>query len=204
MGNRNGQKVSPAAEKALIENFRSSIRSANLVIVCDYGKGTLSEEVLRAVIGFSRSAGVPVVACSAGGDCRKFAGCKGIVTTRPGISSATGRPAGTPGETCSAGEQLLVDVRCEFVLVIHDDAGLSLFCDGRQPEHFPSRVKLTFDETATADSTTSAILLALACEASPVDASALGVFAGSTLAGRGADGELSRKAILEELARAHA
>ncbi|HKX46856.1 MAG TPA: PfkB family carbohydrate kinase, partial [Planctomycetota bacterium] len=69
-------------ERALLDGLEERVRAADAVVLSDYGKGALTEPVLRRVIDASRAARVPVLVDPKGADYARYRGATLLTPNR--------------------------------------------------------------------------------------------------------------------------
>jgi D-beta-D-heptose 7-phosphate kinase/D-beta-D-heptose 1-phosphate adenosyltransferase len=137
--------------------------SADAVLLSDYGKGVVGEELAARVIAAAARAGRPVVVDPKG---RRAARYRGASVVKPNVSELaelTGLPARAFPELLAAGVRLSDELPGTAVLVTRGPEGMALFRAGAAPALLPAAPpRRVFDVTGAGDAAAAALALALA------------------------------------------
>ena len=162
-----------ATESALRSALRERLSEADIVLVNDYGKGTLTAQLLQDLIGAARDADVPVIVDPhKERDFTRYRGATGITPNRPETARATGQVVTTVDEARASATQLLMDLELQFALITLDRDGM-LLQSGESGLHIATTPREVFDVTGAGDTVLSAFGVALASGASPAEAASL-------------------------------
>jgi D-beta-D-heptose 7-phosphate kinase/D-beta-D-heptose 1-phosphate adenosyltransferase len=137
------------------ERFAKLVKSADVVVLSDYGKGTLSRAT--ELIAQCRAAHVPVLVDPKGTDFKRYYGAFALTPNRGEFEAVVGRCA-TEDELLSRGRKLRADLALEALLVTRGDQGMTLFTAG-EPHTLPTQAREVFDVTGAGD-TVIAVLAA--------------------------------------------
>lgn len=177
--------LSAAAEKALLKNIDDALRSAQGVILSDYGKGVVSPRVLAAAISGARRRGLPVTVDP---KIENFPRYRRVSCITPNLQEAWAgmRRIPRPGEKAlvSLGRDMLRQLEAETVLITRGAEGMSLFERSGRVTHIPTRAQEVFDVTGAGDTVISVLTLALACGAKPREAAELANHAAGIVVGK--------------------
>ncbi|HEY7707476.1 MAG TPA: D-glycero-beta-D-manno-heptose-7-phosphate kinase [Gaiellaceae bacterium] len=156
----------------IVDSIAGRLGEVDAVVLSDYAKGVVSQELAARVIQLAREAEKPVVADPKGSEYAKYGGAT-VIT--PNVHEAK-RAAGLDGETHHDLDEVqgrLAGILGGSALLITRGAqGMSLF-DGGAAVDIPSRAQSVFDVTGAGDAVVSTLALALGCGASLEDASRL-------------------------------
>ena len=161
-------------EAVLRDALRERLAESDAVLVNDYGKGTLTAELLQDLIADARDASVPVIVDPhKERDFTRYRGATGVTPNRPETARATGLPVDDVEEARTAGRKLLDDLDLQFALITLDRDGMLL--QGRDADglHIATTPREVFDVTGAGDTVLSAFGVALASGASPSEAATL-------------------------------
>jgi len=134
--------------KALVQQFRAALEDAQVVILSDYGKGTLADvaELIRA----ARGAKKPVVADPKGHDFSIYRGATLLTPNVPELAAVVGA-VGTVEELVAKGEKLRKELELDALLVTRSEHGMTLLQAGRPPLHLAAEAREVFDVTGAGD-----------------------------------------------------
>ena len=114
------------AYAALIAKIESAIASADAVVLSDYAKGALTEEVCQRTIEMARRAGVPVLVDPKR---RSFARYRGATTICPNLnelSVVSGIPPQNLGALLDAGQTMVTDLGLDYLTATMSEKGIAL------------------------------------------------------------------------------
>jgi D-beta-D-heptose 7-phosphate kinase/D-beta-D-heptose 1-phosphate adenosyltransferase len=152
-------------EKA--EEFLTAVRAAlpgvRAVVLSDYGKGCLTDELLRAILDSARDAGLPVVGDPKGRDYGRYRGAALVTPNRLELAEAVGRRLVTAGELERAGRELMAACGLANLLITRSEDGMMLLEGGQdEPVILPSQAREVFDVSGAGDTVAAVMAAALA------------------------------------------
>ncbi len=152
--------------QVLPEGFGAALEAADLLILSDYGKGTLSE--VQAFIAAARAAGKRVLADPKGRDFRRYYGATLITPNLAEFEAVVG-PCRNDAELVERGQALLDECALEALLITRGEKGMTLFERGREARHLAAHAREVFDVTGAGD-TVIAVLAAGIAAGMPLEA----------------------------------
>jgi len=154
------EDLSASGSEALADLYRGLLPDADLVVLSDYGKGTLSRA--SEWIGWARSAGRPVLVDPKGADFTRYRGATALTPNGTELATVVGDWA-TEADLVQRGERLCRDLGLEALVVTRGKVGLTLIRDGIEPVHFPARAREVFDVTGAGDTVLATLAAARGC-----------------------------------------
>ncbi|WP_295452158.1 bifunctional D-glycero-beta-D-manno-heptose-7-phosphate kinase/D-glycero-beta-D-manno-heptose 1-phosphate adenylyltransferase HldE [uncultured Thiodictyon sp.] len=138
--------------------FLRLINASELVILSDYGKGTLADPqgFIRAARALSR----PVLIDPKGRDFGKYRGATLITPNRAEFEAVVGHCA-TEAELLAKGEALLRDIQLEALLITRGEQGMTLLSRTEPPHHLQSQAREVYDVTGAGDTVIAVLAAAL-------------------------------------------
>ncbi|TFH87586.1 bifunctional D-glycero-beta-D-manno-heptose-7-phosphate kinase/D-glycero-beta-D-manno-heptose 1-phosphate adenylyltransferase HldE [Billgrantia azerbaijanica] len=143
----------------LLERVAVALPAADLVILSDYGKGTLGR--VEALIETVRAAGKRVLIDPKGGDFTKYRGASVITPNLAEFEAVVG-PCRSDAELAAKGEALRAELALEALLITRSEKGMTLIREGHEPLHLPTRAREVYDVTGAGDTVIGVLGLALA------------------------------------------
>lgn len=143
----------------LVERVAAVLDSVDLVILSDYGKGTLSR--VEALITLVREAGKRVLVDPKGSDFRRYRGANVITPNLSEFEAVVGR-CRDEAELAAKGEALCRELELEALLITRSEKGMTLIRNDHAPLHLPTRAREVFDVTGAGDTVIGVLGLALA------------------------------------------
>jgi D-beta-D-heptose 7-phosphate kinase/D-beta-D-heptose 1-phosphate adenosyltransferase len=150
------EKITPipsTLEERVIQKLEEILPQVDIVAISDYGKGFLTEKVLRACF----AKGVPTIVDPKGADFTKY---RGATLIKPNLSEAYAAAKLGPQASLDEVAKKLEDLT-EILLITRSEAGISVFQKGERAD-FPVRSKEVKDVTGAGDTVLSMICLGLA------------------------------------------
>jgi D-beta-D-heptose 7-phosphate kinase/D-beta-D-heptose 1-phosphate adenosyltransferase len=148
-----------SAEDRILDAASCAIAPADAVIVSDYGKGLLSDRVLREV--FRMAAGKPILADPKRLDFSVYSGATILTPNRKELSAATGLPCETDAEALAAARHAQVMCGTD-ILLTRSEKGMSYFPRDGAPIHVPTVARDVFDVSGAGDTVIATLAAAIA------------------------------------------
>jgi rfaE bifunctional protein kinase chain/domain len=157
--------VNETLEKKLIHAIGENLPGSDAVVVSDYGKGVLTDRVLKFVIQEAGSLGVPICVDPKETRLLSYVGVTVITPNQHEAGFAYGRRIVDEGTLAEVGWGLSKKLSCDGVLITRGERGMSLFEKSGDYTHFPTVARDVFDVTGAGDTVVAAFALALAAGA---------------------------------------
>jgi D-beta-D-heptose 7-phosphate kinase/D-beta-D-heptose 1-phosphate adenosyltransferase len=176
--------VTGIIEDAIVAELEKRLPAADALVLSDYGKGVLTDRVLRAAIDGARARGIPVVVDPKGSDYGRYRGA-GIVTPNlKELAEAAGRLPAGDAEIESAAREVLKKSGIAAMLATRGGDGLSVIGGPDDALHIRAQAREVFDVSGAGDTVVATLALALATGANLATAAALANLAGSIVVGK--------------------
>jgi D-beta-D-heptose 7-phosphate kinase/D-beta-D-heptose 1-phosphate adenosyltransferase len=154
--------LSGAARVELLERARARVASVGAVVLSDYGKGVLTDDVLRSVIDAARAAGLPVLVDPKGADFTRYRGATLITPNRKEAELALGRKLPDLARVEEGAGELIELAELEAAVVTLGAEGIYFRTrDGRSGRE-ATRARAVFDVTGAGDTVIAQLALFLA------------------------------------------
>lgn len=187
------------AADRLVRAVREVAQGAGVILVSDYGKGVVTDAVIRAC----RDAAAVVVVDSKARSFRRYGEVDIIKPNAAELAYATGMPTGTDAEISEALGQALTLCDARAILVTRAAKGISLAVRGEPVRHFPGTPREVFDASGAGDTTLAALGLALAARSPMDDAVAFAMLASGVAVGKVGTATVSPDELVEASLAAH-
>ena len=166
--------ISKETEKKLIDEIEKSVPQYDAVILSDYHIGTLSDNVISAVISTAKKFNKKVVV-DAQRDLNRYYGVTSMTPNLPDTQKHVGFYLKNKEDFMKAGNILLEQSGAEAVLITCGADGMVVVDNNGKYTHIPVFNKAeVFDVTGAGDTVTALYTLALAAGAEPVYAAIIG------------------------------
>jgi D-beta-D-heptose 7-phosphate kinase/D-beta-D-heptose 1-phosphate adenosyltransferase len=167
-------------EDLLLERYKKHLRSANLVILSDYQKGTLTKA--QTFIQLACEAGIPVLVDPKGNDFSIYSNATIITPNLKEFETIAG-PCHNEQDLLHKGRDLLKRYHINTLLVTRGEDGMTLI-EAEETVHFPAYAREIVDVTGAGDTVISVLGAAVAAGMDLANAVALANLAASIAVGK--------------------
>lgn len=162
------------AQQRFIEACLLAVDKADAVLLSDYAKGALSEELCQAVIGRAKAQGKPVSVDPKPANIRFYRGASIVTPNLKEAQAIAGSDMDNEVLVEAKGIEMRDKWRLDAVLITRGEHGMSLIPGGgAKPLHIPTRAQEVFDVTGAGDTVIATLTLGLAAGMPLADACAL-------------------------------
>lgn len=169
----------------------AEIALADGVILEDYGKGVINQEVVDVALKAARAKGVPIGLDPKDNHILNVEGITLATPNRKEAFNAAGvnetRPAAHPLEDAAilrVGDILLQKWKPQLLMITLGGDGMLLLEQGKKPIHVPTRAREVFDVSGAGDTVIATCVLARAAGASFVEAAEIANYAAGVVVGK--------------------
>ncbi len=194
--------ITPHAERELVDRIDDHVAKADLVIISDYTKGSVTGGVLAAAMSAASKRAKPVIVGPKGADFSKYRGCSAVVPNLKELAIATAMAVSADVDVVAAADALLRSVGCEFVVVTRGGDGMTLVRQEGAPLHVRGFSRHVYDVAGAGDTALATLGLALASDASLDDAVRLANVAGGLAVTKVGVAAVTRAELLDDLGEA--
>lgn len=167
----------PAQVSRLVRKVKTRLARTDAVIFEDYGKGFLTDDLVRKISEDALNAGKLVTADPNPHRTLDWNGLTAVKPNRNEAFLAAGLPWSDPVSEpmkdkplLKAGEILLKKWQAKLLLITLGEQGMMLFQRDRKPHHIPTKARQVFDVSGAGDTAIALFTLALCCGGSAVEA----------------------------------
>jgi D-beta-D-heptose 7-phosphate kinase/D-beta-D-heptose 1-phosphate adenosyltransferase len=181
------ETIAPIAERTagkLIGLAEELIQQASAVVLSDYAKGVLTEEVIQAIIAKARAVGRTVVVDPKGTDYRRYRGASVITPNRGELSSAVGEKLEGDAAIVDGARRLIERIDIQAVLVTRSHEGMTYVARDGRVVHLAAQAREVFDVSGAGDTAVATFAAALGQGMDPVEAAALANAAAGVVVGK--------------------
>ena len=162
LDNENAAELDPESAEILVSALGERVTGVDVLILSDYGKGMLTEPIVRELIGKCRIEGIPVLADPKGKNFDKYSGASVLTPNRREAAEACKLEESDPQLVYKAGNQLLNEYNLDSVLITESENGMTVFPKDGTHRHFDASAKEVFDVTGAGDTVIACLGVALA------------------------------------------
>lgn len=193
----NSQDINKQTEQKLLAQFKKAIARADLVIVSDYLKGTLTNSLMRSICRISRSYNKTLIIGPKGKDYRKYRGATGLVFNRSEAGMLTGIEIKDNKSRSMNGKWLIKNLQLKFAVITLGEEGIYLIDKSGNEIYEPAQPLTVYDVTGAGDSVLATLGLALASEYSYQTALQLANLAAGVVVSKVGTATVSRNEIID-------
>ena len=178
------KKIGHEMAAELTDYVGGAISEFDLLLIADYGRGVITQELVENVVGKARERGKKIVVNPKRENFMLYEGVDVIRTNFREAGYVTRVSATDEAGLLIMGEKLLSSLRCGAVLITWIEEGFHLFERGGKRTFIPPLVKRPVDVTGVGDAITCALALGLAAGATLEDSARLANYAGAIVANK--------------------
>ena len=182
---------------AALEDFRTQLPLADVVILSDYGKGGLAH--IADMIQSARAAGKPVLVDPKGDDYERYRGATLLTPNRSEFREVAGSWK-TEEELSNKAEKLRKELQLDALLITRSEDGMSLF-RANDVLHEPTHTREVFDVSGAGDTVIATLAVMLASGADLTDAMRIANRAAGIVVGKLGTAVVSREEIIQDMER---
>ncbi|NNM50611.1 MAG: bifunctional D-glycero-beta-D-manno-heptose-7-phosphate kinase/D-glycero-beta-D-manno-heptose 1-phosphate adenylyltransferase HldE [Pseudomonadales bacterium] len=175
------QGFSPEEAMKLHHPLREALASADVLVISDYGKGSLAG--YAAIMAMAREGDVPVLVDPKGQDFTRYHGAA-LLTPNMGEFEAVVGTVHSEQELQEKGQSLMEQLDMPALLVTRSEHGMTLLQRDGQAMHLPAQAREVFDVTGAGDTVISVLAAALAAGEPLPQAVALANIAAGVVVGK--------------------
>jgi len=173
------QIAGPSREQIaqVVAAIQKVLPEIDAIIFEDYGKGFLKGDLVAQVATAAQTAGKIVTADPNSRNLIDWRGTTAVKPNRTEAFLAAGIPwcdpdkaPGGDADLARAGKALVEKWEAKYVLITLGEHGMMLFQKNEPPHHIPTKARQVFDVSGAGDTAIALFTLALACDATPIEA----------------------------------
>jgi D-beta-D-heptose 7-phosphate kinase / D-beta-D-heptose 1-phosphate adenosyltransferase len=150
-----------SAYEELRRQFEAALRGASVVILSDYAKGVLTEELCQLLIQAARAARVPLLVDPKSRSFERYRGATTICPNLNELTLATQESSKDLNQILASGQLLLAKLGIEFLAVTLSEKGIAVLYPDRHVL-LPAVARNVFDVSGAGDTVIATLALALA------------------------------------------
>jgi D-beta-D-heptose 7-phosphate kinase/D-beta-D-heptose 1-phosphate adenosyltransferase len=190
-----------AAAAGLLLPYRDALSACDIVVLSDYGKGTLGPAA--ELIAAARQAGKPVLVDPCGSDFSAYRGASIITPNLAEFERAAGR-CDSEEELASRASEVMARYELAAILLTRGEHGMTLFRPGEPEQHLPTLAREVFDVTGAGDTVIAVLAAAMAAGEPLASAMTLANLAAGIVVSRLGTASVSRPELVSAARGAHA
>lgn len=168
---------------AVVSAATAALESAGVLIISDYGKGTVTGELVARLIAAAKAAGKPVIVDPKSRDFDRYRGATLITPNLKELGEAANGDLSSEDGIAAAARRLLSGAAIEAMLVTRGAQGMSLITQDTA-DHFPSRAREVFDVSGAGDTVLAMLAAGIAAGTPTLEAAQLANVAAGIVVGK--------------------
>ena len=175
----------------VVAAVQKRLKDFDAIIFEDYGKGLLTADLVAQIARDARAAKKIVTADPNPHNRIDWSGVTAVKPNRSEAFLAAGVPdrdADLPpkkdAELVRAGKELMRKWGTQHLLITLGEQGVMFFEKGKHPHHIPTKARDVFDVSGAGDTAIAIFTLALACNATPLEAAQIANHASAVVVGK--------------------
>ncbi len=176
--------VAGKIEDSILDRIEEMLPRANVLVLSDYGKGVLTDRVLRTAIAGAKARNIPIVVDPKGADYSRYRGASVVTPNQKELAEAAGATASGDSEVEGLARLVLAKSGIDSMVATRGGEGLSVVRMDRNAVHIHAQAREVFDVSGAGDTVVATLALALATGAELPVAAALANLAASIVVGK--------------------
>jgi len=198
------QEITAALSASEAEQVTQAIGSAlqqqpALIILSDYAKGLLTEQVCQQVISYGRQHGIPVLVDPKGRNYDKYRGATALTPNKKETAEACDTHTNDPALIDKA-RTLKASLALDFLAVTRGEEGITLITE--QTEHLSATAKQVFDVSGAGDTVIATLAAGLMHGLSALDSLSLANIAAGVVVGKVGTVPITKADLIDAIATA--
>jgi D-glycero-beta-D-manno-heptose-7-phosphate kinase len=201
-------EIDDATTLRLLAELERGLKSAAAVILCDYAKGVVTQQLVNKVKALCHNRGVWLSVDPKPSHQLNLAGVSLLTPNRKEAFELAALqddgPARVPAQDkmlLRVADKLLTELKPALLLITLGDQGLLLCQRGEKPFHVPTVAREVFDVSGAGDTVIASFTLAIAAGASPVEAAIFSNYAAGIVVGKVGTATVGPAELLESIRR---
>jgi D-beta-D-heptose 7-phosphate kinase / D-beta-D-heptose 1-phosphate adenosyltransferase len=196
------EPISRLTARKLMDAISALAVEHDVMVLSDYAKGLLTDEVIGACMHIARRHHLPVVVDPKSANLRRYAGATVITPNSKEVLDATGiDPMGEDAVAEAAGTSILESADVQAVLLTRAQRGMTLVGVGRPAVHIEASAREVFDVVGAGDTVTATLSLALGAKMDLAEAARLANCAAGVVVGKRGTATVTQTELADEVLR---
>jgi rfaE bifunctional protein kinase chain/domain len=154
--------ILPETLKSILNFIKKNISQIQGIIISDYGKGVVSQELMTGLKKIVGGNSIPILVDPKPANMRWYDRVTLITPNHLEAELAVGKKIESQEDLLWAGMHLIKKIKCESVLITRGQEGMTLFLKNKKIEHIPTVAQKVFDVTGAGDTVIATLILSLA------------------------------------------
>jgi rfaE bifunctional protein kinase chain/domain len=183
----------------VLKYFTENIENYAGIVISDYGKGLLTEKLIRTIIRRAKESKKLVMVDPKMENFFFYKGATVITPNTKEASETSGIPIFDESSLKKVGRKLLKKLGCEALVITRGEEGMAIFEPHRDPSFVPTKAKEVYDVTGAGDTVIGTMALALGAGADIRTAAELANYAAGIVVGKVGTATVSQEELIEAI-----
>lgn len=179
--------------------LRENIKNHDGVVISDYGKGLMTEKLIRIIFQKTMKAKKMVLVDSKMENFFLYKGAKVVTPNMKEAGDALGISITDEASLKKAGRLLLKRLRCGALVITRGEKGMTIFEPGKKPFSVHTVAKEVFDVTGAGDTVIGTLALALGTGVEVMEAAKLANFAAGVVVEKRGTATVNREELIKAI-----
>jgi D-beta-D-heptose 7-phosphate kinase/D-beta-D-heptose 1-phosphate adenosyltransferase len=183
----------------VLKYFTENIENYAGIVISDYGKGLLTEKLIRTIIRRAKESKKWVMVDPKMENFFFYKGATVITPNTKEASEASGIPILDESSLKKVGRKLLKKLGCEALVITRGEEGMAIFEPHRDLSFVPTKAKEVYDVTGAGDTVIGTMAIALGAGADIKTAAELANYAAGIVVGKVGTATVSQEDLIEAI-----
>jgi D-beta-D-heptose 7-phosphate kinase/D-beta-D-heptose 1-phosphate adenosyltransferase len=194
--------ISRSTAEELLESISKLASQHDVMVLSDYAKGLLTDDVIRSCIEIAKRHHLPIVVDPKSVNLHRYAGATVITPNSKEVMDATGiDPTDDDALAEAAGSSILRTAAVDAVLLTRAHRGMTLVDSGQPAVHIEASAREVFDVVGAGDTVIATLSLALGAKLNMEEAARLANFAAGVVVGKRGTATVTQTELADEVLR---
>ena len=159
----NSEDVGEISQKEILSSFGKNITTYDCVLLSDYGKGVLTNNLTQQLISIAKQHSVKILVDPKGLDYEKYKGAFLLTPNKKEAGEATGVNIIDNVSLACAIKKLKEECELDVSIITLSEQGVAIY-DGKGLRNHPTQTREVFDVTGAGDTVLASLGFALSCK----------------------------------------
>lgn len=164
------QNLNETEEEEIWKKSLKMLGEADVIILSDYAKGTLTDNLLARLITTAATQGKFILVDPKGKNYAKYRGAALLTPNRFEVAEACDLESDSQAAIEEAGKSLLSELSLKYLLVTQGEDGMTLFERNKQTTHLTVEMRNVYDVTGAGDTVIACLAVCLGAGANFTEA----------------------------------
>ncbi|HEX2585063.1 MAG TPA: D-glycero-beta-D-manno-heptose-7-phosphate kinase, partial [Steroidobacteraceae bacterium] len=191
--------VSGEASETLLSAVQQALSQTDVLVLSDYAKGVLTDDITSKVIKMARDAGKPIIVDPKTRSLTKYSGATVLTPNRHELQLACGNDCKTDAQVVQGAHEFLDKGVCDAMVVTRGADGMSVIKKDTTAAHLHTMAREVFDVSGAGDTVLAVLSLGLAAGGELIDVSRIANIAAGIVVGKPGTATVSTGEIITSI-----